>query len=321
MFSPNISKLLAKVANNWLAKVLSVALAIILFVFHRMGTLGDRFFTVPLKIEMNSALVPASSYPRVIRVNLRGEEANIYSISEEDIEAYIDLKDYDTPGWYRAPVLIRKTGTSLGLEPLEISVDPIEISLELDRKISKYVPLAPNLRGTVQDGHNLISSTLTPAQVVVEGPLSLLESVSELYTDFIDLEGRTDDFSVTVGILNSDPLLLIRGSGMIEFHGFVRRTVPVRNLTGLPITINGLDEAFAAEQEVKTGSVRLEGSQSRLDLFVPPPLFLSVDASEITEPGTYTLPVAVDLPEDFNLLRQDPQETVLAVRPAGDEAP
>lgn len=321
MFSLNSSKLLAGLANNWLAKVLSIALAIILFVFHRMGSLEDRFFTIPLKIEMNSALIPASSYARVIRVNLRGDATNIYPVSEDDIEAYIDLKKYDAPGWYRAPVLIRKKGTTLGVEPLEISVDPIEISLELDRKISKYVPLTANLRGTVQDGHNLISYTITPAQVMVEGPLSVLGNISELYTDFIDLDGRTEDFSATVSILNRDPLLLIQGSGMTEFHGFVRRTVPVRNFTGLPITITGLAEAFAAELDVKAGSVRLEGPQNQLDLFVPPPEFLYVDGSGIAGPGAYTLPVEVSLPEGLNLARQEPQEALLTARSAGDEAP
>jgi hypothetical protein len=108
---------------------------------------------------------------------------------------------------------------------------------------------------------------------------------------------------------------------MIEFHGFIRKTVPVRNFTGLPIAIDGLDGAFSAEPEVKTGSVRLEGSQNQLDLFVPPPLFLYVDASGISEPGTYTLPVNVKLPEGFNLLRQDPPETVLTVHLGGDETP
>jgi YbbR domain-containing protein len=313
MFSPNLHKLLARVANNWLAKVLSIALAIILFVFHRMGALEERFFTVPLKLELNSSLVPANPYAAVIRVNLRGEAANIYPVSEEDIEAYIDLKEHDSPGWYHAPVLIRKTGSSPGTEPLEISVEPSEISLELDRKISKYLPLTANLRGTVQEGHNLISSALIPAQVMVEGPLSILGNISELYTDFIDLEGRTEDFSLTVSILNRNPLLLIRGSGMVEFHGLVRRTVPVRNFTRLPITVAGLDAAFVAEPELKTGSLRLEGPQEQLDLFVPPPLFLYVDGSEIAEPGSYTLPVRVDLPEGFTILRQEPENLALTV--------
>ena len=126
---------------------------------------------------------------------------------------------------------------------------------------------------------------------------------------------------MTVSILNRDPLIVIRGSGMTEFHGFVRRTVPVRNFTGLPITITGLAEAFAAELDVKAGSVRLEGPQNQLDLFVPPPEFLYVDGSGIAGPGAYTLPVEVSLPEGLNLARQEPQEALLTARSAGDEAP
>jgi YbbR domain-containing protein len=313
MFSLNSSKLLAKAAENWPAKVLSIALAIIVFVFHRMSSLEDRFFSVPLTVEASSSLVPASSYTRMIRVSLRGDANSIYPILEDDIEAYIDLRKIESPGWYRVPVQIRKKGTALEVEPLEISVDPMEIALELDRKISKYVPLTANIRGNVMSGYTLISHTLTPTQVVVDGPLILLETISELYTDFIDLDGRSENFSVVVNILNRDPLIVFRGSGTTEFHGFIQRLVPVRNFTNLPITLNGLDEGLEAELDVKWGSARLDGVQNRLDLFVPPPVFLYVDCAVITGPGTYTLPVKADLPPEINMARQEPGAVVLTV--------
>ncbi|MDR0623962.1 MAG: hypothetical protein LBG10_05975 [Treponema sp.] len=319
MSSLNSRKLLAKAAENWPAKVLSIALAIVLFAFHRMSTLEDRFFSVPLTVEMNNSLIPASSYNRMIRVSLRGDANSIYPILEDDIEAYIDLKKSESPGWYRVPVQIRKTGTALGVEPLEISVDPMEISLELDRKISKYVPLTANLRGTVLSGYDLISHTLTPAQVVVDGPLTRLGSISELYTDFIDLDGRSENFSVAVNILNRDPLIVIRGSGMTEFHGFIQRLVPVRNIADLPITLNNLAEDLEAELDVKSGTVRLDGDQRQLDLFEPPPGFLYADCSAITGPGTYTVPLEVELPPGINLVRQEPQTVALTVtRKEGD---
>jgi hypothetical protein len=317
----NSRKLLDKAAENWPAKVLSVALAIILFVFHRMSSLEDRFFSVPLTVEVNSSLIPASSYTRMIRVSLRGDANSIYPILEDDIEAYIDLRNFESPGWYRAPVLIRKTGTALGVEPLEISVEPIEIPLELDRKISKYVPLTANLRGNVPSGYDLISHTLTPTQVVVDGPLTLLGNISELYTDFIDLDERNENFSVTVKILNRDPLIVIRGSGTTEFHGFIQRMVPVRNFTDLPISLRGLDENLEAELEVNSGSVRLDGDQNRLALFGPPPDFLYADCSTVTGSGTYTLPLKVDLPAGINLARQEPQSVILTVTPKGGDVP
>jgi hypothetical protein len=323
MFSLNLNKLLSRVAENWLAKVLSIALAIIIFAFHRMSSLEDRFFSVPLTVELNSTLAPASPYTRMVRVSLRGEATSVYPILEDDIEAYIDLKKYDLPGSYRAPVQIRKLGTALGVDPLEISVDPIEISMELDQKISKYIPLTANLGGSLQAGYDLISYTLTPAQVVVDGPLSILGTLTGLSTEYIDLNDRNGDFSLMVNIFNRDPLLVIRGSGSAEFHGFVRQTVPVRNFTDLPLAVKGLAGELAGETDIKTGSVRLEGVQNGLDGFVPPPDFLFLDASGITGPGTFTLPVQANLPEGFKLLRQEPLEVemTVSVRQAGAEMP
>ncbi|MCL2128622.1 MAG: CdaR family protein, partial [Treponema sp.] len=103
----NVNKLIIKITENWPAKVLSVALAIILFVFHRMNTLTTRPISVPLAIETGSTMTPASSYPQSVRVNLRGEDDDIKSIADSDIEAYVDFSRYESEGLYRAPVQIR----------------------------------------------------------------------------------------------------------------------------------------------------------------------------------------------------------------------
>jgi YbbR domain-containing protein len=313
MFSLNSRKLLAKVVENWPAKMLSVGLALILFIFHRMSTLEERFFSVPLLVEADTALIPASSYTRIVKVSLRGDANSIYPILEEDIEAFIDLKKYNAEGWYRAPVQVRKKGTALGVEPLEISVDPMEISLQLDRRISKYVPLTANIRGNLESGYDLVSHSLSPTQVVADGPLSMLEDLSELYTDFIDLDGRNEDFTVMVNILNRDPLIVIRGNGITEFRGFIRRSVPVRNIDDIPITLINLDERFEADMGGRAGNVRLEGSQSQLDQFEPSTGFFTLDCINIAAPGEYTLPVAINLPQGLSLLRREPVELSFTV--------
>ncbi|MDR1588519.1 MAG: hypothetical protein LBS57_13780 [Treponema sp.] len=308
-------KLFAGMVENWFAKVLSIFIALLLFVFHRMSTLEDRFFSVPLVVEANSSFIPTSSYTRIIRISIRGDANSIYPILEDDIEAYIDLKKHDAPGWYRAPVQVRKKGTALGVEPLEISVDPMEISLELDRKVSKYVSLTAGLQGNVESGYDFISYTLTPTQVVIDGPMNIVGAISELYTDVVDLEGRKEDFSVMVNVLNRDPLIVIRGNGMTEFRGFIRPSVPVRNIDEIPIVFHGIIGHLEAVPDIKTGSVRLEGNQALLDQFVLPPEFLSVDCSFITEPGEYTLPVTVNLPPGLSLIRWAPQSVEFTVIP------
>ncbi|MDR0388302.1 MAG: hypothetical protein LBH57_09740 [Treponema sp.] len=308
-------KFLASIAVNWHVKVLSVALAIILFVFHRMSLLEDRFFAAPLRIETNGNMIPASSYPRMVRITLRGEPNSINPIQEDDIEPYLDLTRYTVEGAYRAPVQIRKKGTALGVDPLEISADPPEVSIELDQKISKYVPLTPSFQGYLAGGYELVSYTLTPTQVVVDGPLRLMSGLSELFTEFIELDGRSDDFTATVRIMNRDPLLVVRGDGITEFRGMVRKFIVIRNFENLPIRIRGLDEDFEGTLVVETGSIRLEGPQSEIESFEPGTGTLYLDCSRITESGEYSLPVLADIPPSFTLIRSEPSYVIVRAGP------
>jgi hypothetical protein len=308
MFSQNLKKLLRGLAENWVPKVLSIALALVIFMIHRMNTLETRFFSSPLILDLPSYLCPSGPYSRMIRITLRGDANNIQPIQDDDIEAYIDLNSYESPGTYHVPIRIRKKGTALGVEPLEISVSPVSMSVELDYKQHKYVPLTANIEGTPEPGFDLISYSLSPAQVVLEGPSGLLENVLELYTDVIDLNGRNADFSLAVPILNRDPLLTIRGSGTTDFKGFVHFRIDVRNFGNIPITLLNLEPGLRAEPDFRTGSVRLEGSRGNLDAFSPPPGFLTVDCVGLTEPGRYTLPLKAALPPSLSLVRTDPAE-------------
>ena len=309
----NNKKLIDKIVENWPAKVLSIALAIILFVFHRMNTLTTRPLSVPLTIESGAVLIPASSHPQNVRLVLRGEDDSIKSIAEGDLEAYADFSKYETEGLYRSPVQIRRKGSALGIEPLEISVKPLEISLQLDRRMSKTLPVRVAFRGKLASGYDLITHSISPAEIVVAGPMGAIESTTELRTEAIDLEGRSGDFRMTVNVVNPNQFFMFNNGETAEFRGIVRPSVPVRNFEGIPITIIGLDPLFEADFGGRTGSVRLEGNQDNLDSYRPDENFLTVDCSGLTEPGTYTLPVTLNLPGGFTLIKHEPEELAVTI--------
>jgi YbbR domain-containing protein len=304
-------KIMTGISKNWPAKVLSVAVAIFLFAFHRMGDLQERFFSVPLRLDINSNLVPGSSYQRNIRVTLRGDANSIYAIEEDDIELYADLTMFSEPGTYKVLVQIQKKGTVAENETLEINLDPIEISLELDTKMSKYVPLSPSFQGYLESGYEMVSYTLEPNQVVIDGPLKLLTGISELSTESIDLRSRNTDFSSRVRIMNPNPLLVLRGDGMTEFRGFIRELIEIRNFDNLSITVNGLDDAFEAVLEPPAASVRIQGVQKYLDAFIAQNI-LTVDCSAVNEEGSYDLPLVVTVGSELTVDRREP-ETVRVI--------
>ena len=304
--------------ENWPAKVLSLGLAIILFVFYRMYSLETRSFLAPVTIENLSNMTPSSPYPRMIRVSLKGEAKSLYSFLEEDIEPYVDMDEFKVPGTYKAPVKWRKKSTAQDVEPLQITVDPMEITFSLDYKLSKFVSLVANFEGLVETGYNMTSYSLNPNQVIIEGPVSLLGGISELQTESIDLSGRRSDFLVTTTILNPNSQILIRGEGLTEFSGTITQIIPVRNITDVPIVITGIREGFTAELEVKTGSIHLEGdNQAAVEAFRPTEDFLKVDCSGIDEPGIYILRVITGAASGVSL-RTEPREVKIQIDAVGE---
>ena len=219
----NRAGLFAKITEKWPVKVLSLAAAVIISIFYRMSNLQTRFFTVPLLVESNDSLIPVNSFAASVRVSIRGEAGGIQPILAEDIEAYINIERYTNEGNYRVPVQIRKKGSALGVEPLEISVLPIEIPLLLEQKVTRNISVFPVLSGTVAEGYELTSQSLIPSSVIVAGPRSILDGHIEFNTETINLDRRYNDFTVMVNIKNDNPMLSIYGSSLLEFRGSISR--------------------------------------------------------------------------------------------------
>jgi YbbR domain-containing protein len=217
-----------------------------------MNTLETRFFSVPLRVETNKTdnmLIPANPYQQIIRVSIRGESNSIYPILEDDIEAYIDLDRYSGEGTYKIPVHIRRKGSALSVVPLEISAEPMEIQLKLEKNENKKIQIVPVFNGIVANGFELASQTIIPDHINAEGPRSLMESINVFHTQTIELDGRYEDFSVIVNITNNNPLLVIHGSRMIEYRGSIRRIMrePRRNNTAAAVSEDIVPEKIKAE--------------------------------------------------------------------------
>jgi len=242
----NRARLFAKITEKWPVKVLSLAAAVIISIFYRTNNLETRFFTVPLSVESNDSLISVNSFASSVRVSIRGEAEGIQPILAEDIEAYIDLERYVNEGNYRVPVQIRKKGGALGVEPLEISVLPIEIPIILEQKVTRNVSVFPVLSGTVAEGYELTNQSLIPSSVIVAGPRSILDGHIEFNTETINLDRRYNDFTVMVNIKNDNPMLSIYGSSLLEFRGSISRIARGR---GVEIPVEPANSAVMGGEE------------------------------------------------------------------------
>jgi hypothetical protein len=109
--------------------------------------------------------------------------------------------------------------------------------------------------------------------------------------------------------------MVIRGANSAEFRGFIKRLIIIRSFENLPIVIDGLDNRFVAVTEIVSGSIRVQGNQNELEGYSPAGTMLRLDCSRISAPGSYTLPVQADIPDEFTLVRSDPTAVTVQVRP------
>jgi YbbR domain-containing protein len=310
-------KLLERLLSDWPAKALSLMAALLLFFFQTVNRLEERPLSVPLSVVAARDFVPASAYPRTVRLILRGESNAVHAILENDLEASADFSGFDSEGSYRVSIQVAKKGSALGIDPLEIRVEPPDVEVRLERRDARSVPVVPVFRGFLDPGYELASWSIEPRTVEVTGPESLVAKAVDVGTEYVELSGRSQDFTTAVRLARRDSLLEVVGPETVQFSAVVRRATASRSFEGLGIAATGLDPAFALAAPLSGATLRVAGPRELVDAWEPGPAALFVDLSEVADPGAYARPILVELPEGMQAEAWSPQSVELVVVAAG----
>ncbi|HWR10223.1 MAG TPA: CdaR family protein [Rectinemataceae bacterium] len=301
---------------DWPAKVLSLAVALLLTLFFSLTRLEQRTINIPLTVSLNDEMAPSSQYPRMVRVVLRGERDVIYGIREDEVSASLDLAEYKNEGVFKAPIRLEKRGNALLADPLEIHPEPSEIAIGLERRMLKRVPVTPSFKGFLESGFELTTFDLAPAEVTVSGPAGLVARTTEVSTDTIELSGKKSDFTVNVRLLKKDNLLSLEGKESVIFSAKVRKSLDIKNFVNLKILPRGLIPSLEFADILPTGNVRMHIPEEAMANFDQDSL-LYVDLSAIAKPGTYTVDVTVSAPEGAVVETFEPQTLTFSLQTAG----
>lgn len=293
MINKKTKKIFDIILENWAIKVVCLAFAFIVFLFYRRSNLGRRSFSTNLKIENSSQFVIASGFPHSVKITLWGDALTIASVKEEDIEVYLDLNPYTEEGEYKVPVRSRVGGTALGVEPLDLKVEPKSIELRLEQLATKKVPIYLVLKGNSAGGFEVSQITIKPETVEVHGPKSVISRIESIPTEPVIVKDRSNSFSGRASLLNENSLVSISGTGLVDYSITIAERLIVKDLKNIPVQIKNLDPNLKLDSKLNTVLITISGKQAILDAFEIPEDIASIDCSEITTPGEYSLPVAI----------------------------
>lgn len=288
---------LERLLADWPAKVLSLAGAMTLFFFYQLNRLEERSVSVPLMAVTGGEFAPSTQYPRTVRLTIRGEANAIYSIQEADLLASIDLSGRAAAGVARVPVMVEKTGSALGIDPLEISSEPAEVTVTLEPRVSKEVPVIPAFKGFLEPGYELSSYVVEPSRVEVSGPASLVSGLGDVQTEAIDLSGRAGDFAVRARLSPKSPLVSVPADASVQLSAAVRRTIVYRNFQDLAIAYKGLQDGLTVLSLPQAGAARVAAAGAELDGLSTAAGLLEADLSGVRQAGTFPVPVSPRFPQ------------------------
>jgi len=300
-------------------KVICLTAAVILLLLHRVTTLSERFVNVPLEVTTPSGLAIASAFPRTVRITLRGTEESILPILEDDLAASVSLETHKNAGLYREEVKVVRKGTALNVEPLEVTVDPQEITFALELFAERTVVVTPDIRGAPAYGYQLVQSVLSPPSAVIRGARSRVQAVTSLSTEVIDLTGRTGSFASKVKILLPNALVRIAGEAAADFRATVQESTVSRTVEQVAMTPIDLSSHLALKSPPAPGSLQVSGTQLAVDGVRPDQLRLLLDCSGAKRAGQYLARIRPDATAVPNVIIMDwsPKEVTVDIVASG----
>lgn len=196
-------------ARTWGLRLLALGLAIGIW-FN--ASVEDR-------LELSERLVEASvSYNRPrsfvimnqlqsVNVRLEGNRKAIRQIAPYEVNLQVDLLNQTEPGTYTVNLTSDMLLLPEGLEV--VAIEPNVIQVELEREITRRIPVVPQLVGQPAGDTKLQEPEVFPNQVLVAGPESLVNRTESLRTRPIRLDGHTATFEVIVPVDPPDPLVQV----------------------------------------------------------------------------------------------------------------
>mgnify|MGYP002611703810 CR=1 FL=1 len=155
-------------------------------------------------VDQLGQMVMQDDSENTVRVYITGERKTVNRLTSSDIKAVADLQQAQSTD--TDPVMIPITATCAGVLPENIRVSPQNLSVHLEKKVTKEFAINVSCGDSKPaQGLEIASLTANPEKVRITGPKSLVNKIDKVNAA-IELNGKTQDFTqeVTLSIIDKN---------------------------------------------------------------------------------------------------------------------
>jgi YbbR domain-containing protein len=201
--------------KNTTLKVISLILAIILWVFVKSKSGGEVGLVVPLEFyRVPSNLIVTNVSDEAINVRITGSVIQLQRLPTREIRARLDLSRA-RPGTNSFDILPDNFNISKDLDITQIS--PSSVKIELDHVIEKMVHVKPLVQGKPARGYRVSKIIVEPPFINLQGAEGQLTRLKEIMTEEVNVSDLKETVEVEVPLRIAD----------LRLKKAVKRTVKV----------------------------------------------------------------------------------------------
>ncbi len=306
-------KVLNRITHNWHIKLISLALAAIVWIYVSSLQEKEKFLSVPVSVVGTPEdYLIASEIPKTVKVVLRGREEKLALVNEEKMAAVIDLAE-DSSGMVKKRIKIDESTTPQNVTIKEVT--PRTVYVLLEKALTKKVKVAPVIVADLPYGYNLEDVVTEPETVEIRGPKSYLEAVKSVYTREINLKNITETTIFKVNIDTSNSKITLGQVQSVNVKVVVKEEFVVKRVAGISVHAMNLKDGLSFSINDTEVSVLLKLPKRTEREFTEDLVYVYVDCADIEKPGLYHLPLLFRSEyDDISLVKIEPETVPVEIR-------
>lgn len=310
-------RILRSLVSNIVTLLLSVVAAVVIWgiAVRQADPIDQQLWQVPIEViglPADGRLVTIST--QSVQTVAQGPTSVLTELSTNDFLAFVDLA--------QAPFGKSEVPVQIELNRDQVEVDswvPDTVTVELERIISREIPVNVEMRGSVAGGHRTLPPVVEPAAITVTGPASRVSALNEARVT-VFLDDARETIVVSPRPFFYDAQGAVAGTTNLSLSAdVVQVTVPVEELEGFaqkPITVKWQGTPAPGYRllnvTVEPDSILVTARPTQLSLLSR----LETETIDITGlKETFSQQIALNLPEGIQLDQPQPIFVTVEIEP------
>lgn len=277
---------------------------------------------LPIKVSIIGAVAPGYSHfePDITpsRVVVKGAQQLLSTLDAAQIT--VDLNQTKENLILNLPVLILdRNGNQVPNEQLEINPAAVQAYIPVIQNIpTKVVPIKPTIVGKPREEWQVSRVVLEPETVKITGAYEILEKVSQVETQPIDITGIEQNLVVQVALTPPEGINLLYQPA-VKVLVQVEEAPVTRILHDIPVAAENQPAGSITTLNPEKISLEVQGSRLEIEALNNVDIKPLVDLSGLL-PGTHQLEVKIALPNNIQVLKVEPSKIEVGISLGTDES-